>query len=34
MDYKLEVVVLPVCDVDLDGNTWFVQDTTTRLRGR
>jgi hypothetical protein len=45
---KLEVVVLPVADVDRsksfnasfasfrdpDGNTWFLQETTTRLPGR
>ena len=31
MDMKLEVVVLPVSDVD---NGWFVQEVTTRLPGR
>ena len=45
MDMKLEVVVVPVSDVDKakafyqsfsdpDGNGWFVQEVTTRLPGR
>ena len=34
MDMKLEVVVVPVSDVDPDGNGWFVQEVTTRLPGR
>jgi catechol 2,3-dioxygenase-like lactoylglutathione lyase family enzyme len=48
MDMKLEVVVVPVSDVDRardfyqtwvsfsdpDGNTWFVQEVTTRRPGR
>jgi hypothetical protein len=46
VDMKLEVVVLPVADVDRqsygsfvsfsdpDGNQWFVQEVTTRLPGR
>jgi len=34
VDMKLEVVVVPVSDVDPDGNGWFVQEVTTRLPGR
>ncbi len=36
MDMKLEVVVVPVSDVDKakDFNNWFVQEITTRLPGR
>src|SRR5437868_10356718 len=48
MDFRLEVVVIPVSDVDRtkefyqglvsfadpDGNSWFVQEITTRLPGR
>jgi hypothetical protein len=31
VDMKLEVVVLPVADVD---NGWLLQEITTRLPGR
>ena len=44
MDFKLEVVVIPVSDVDQakdvasvrgpDGNTWVLQEVTSRLPGR
>ena len=45
VDFKLEVVVVPVADVDRaknsfvsfsdpDGNEWFVQEIPTRLPGR
>jgi len=46
MEYRLEIVVLPVSDVDKardgsfvsfedpDSNGWLVQEITTRLPGR
>ena len=35
MDFKLEVVVIPVSDVDkAKGYGWFVQEVTSRLPGR
>jgi hypothetical protein len=38
MDFKLEVIVLPVSDVevfhDAGGNGWFLQEITNRLPGR
>ena len=43
MDLKLEVVIIPVSDVDRakrasfsdpDGNAWLLQETTERLPGR
>jgi hypothetical protein len=35
MDMKLEVVVVPVSDVDKAKDFyWFVQEITTRLPGR
>jgi hypothetical protein len=34
VDMKLEVVVIPVSDVQLVVNGWFVQEVTTRLPGR
>ena len=34
MEYRLEVVVLPVSFEDPDGNGWLVQEITTRLPGR
>jgi len=34
MDMKLEVVVVPLFDVDKARDGWFVQEVTTRLPGR